>query len=79
VRSDALDLTGERFGHLVVIERDGKDKHGHWYWLCRCDFRGCESTTVVAGGNLRRGHTVSCGCARGHKRSYLMPDGSVRS
>ena len=54
-----IDLTGQRFGRLTVIERAGKDYIGQAMWRCRCD---CGNVTVVAGGNLRTGNTKSCGC-----------------
>ncbi len=54
-----IDLSGRRFGRLVVIEKLGPDKHGDIKWACKCD---CGNETVVLGGNLRRNHTTSCGC-----------------
>jgi len=53
------DLTGQRFGRLVVLQFDGWAKRGRSLWLCRCD---CESSAVVYGDNLRRGKSTSCGC-----------------
>lgn len=54
------DLTGQKFGHLLVIERDcSKERTA---WLCQCD---CGNQTVVASNNLKRGHTSSCGCRQG--------------
>lgn len=53
-----IDLTGQRFGRLVVIEpapKQGKRS----MWKCRCD---CGATTIAALGDLRSGHTTSCGC-----------------
>jgi len=53
------DLTGQRFGRLVVVEkRDGR-RRGNVMWLCRCD---CGQTTPIRGCDLRNGHTKSCGC-----------------
>lgn len=58
-----IDLTGQRFGRLTVIERAGKTNDGHRKWLCQCD---CGKTTVVAGNDLKKekGATRSCGCLR---------------
>lgn len=58
-----IDLTGKKFGHLMVINRAGSDKRGEPLWECECD---CESKThiTVLSGNLRKGHTQSCGCDR---------------
>ena len=53
-----IDLTGQKFGRLTVVERHGV-KDGHAAWLCKCD---CGNTTVVNGRNLRNGRTTSCGC-----------------
>lgn len=55
------DLTGRRFGHLVVIERNGVSPAGGPRWFCRCD---CGSTKLVVTGNLKCGRTLSCGCLR---------------
>lgn len=52
------DLTGQRFGRLTVIERNGSID-GHAAWLCRCD---CGTDTTVRGRYLRGGATQSCGC-----------------
>lgn len=57
--SKLIDLTGQRFGRLTVIERAGKDCIGQAMWRCQCD---CGKITVVTGGNLRTGNTQSCGC-----------------
>lgn len=56
----AIDLTGHRFGMLTVVsfsERIG----GQAYWNCICD---CGNACIKALGNLRSGHTKSCGCFR---------------
>lgn len=53
------DLTGMRFGKLLVIRRVGSDKSKNATWLCRCD---CGNKVVKVGINLRCGDTSSCGC-----------------
>jgi hypothetical protein len=57
------DLTGQRFGKLVVLERNLEYENlrtdKQTYWNCICD---CGSKTVVTGGKLVFGHTQSCGC-----------------
>jgi hypothetical protein len=56
--SPLIEMVGKKFGKLTVIER----VNGHASkWLCRCD---CGNNKVVFGGNLRRGHTQSCGCKK---------------
>lgn len=59
------NLTGQKFGRLTVISKDGY----HTYpsgrksvkWLCRCD---CGNEVSVIGQNLKNGSTKSCGCIR---------------
>ena len=57
----AVNLVGQRFGRLVVLDRAENDKHGRSQWLCKCD---CGNTHVVKNGNLRDGVSSSCGCQR---------------
>lgn len=53
------NLKGQRFHRLVAIEVGSKDKRGHFLWTCQCD---CGKKVLVAGSNLLRGNTKSCGC-----------------
>lgn len=53
-----IDLTGQRFGRLTVLER-AENKRGHAAWLCRCD---CGRSIVVQSDSLKSGNTRSCGC-----------------
>lgn len=57
-----IDLTGQRFGKLVVLE-GGKErnKHGQIQWKCRCD---CGEVKEVTGAKLRLGRIKSCGCLK---------------
>jgi hypothetical protein len=52
------DLTGQRFGKLVVLARAGSSKNGKATWLCVCD---CGNKTIATGNNLQN-QTRSCGC-----------------
>lgn len=58
-----IDLTGQRFGKLTVIQR-GEDVHFSGKpcvcWVCRCD---CGKIKTISGASLRSGHTKSCGCS----------------
>ena len=59
------DLTGMRFGKLIVLERaedyiEPKSKKKHAQWLCQCDCRS--KPKVILGSNLKKGATKSCGC-----------------
>lgn len=57
------DLTGMRFGKLVVIKRVENYISPKGYpqarWLCRCD---CENEKIVTRVELCNGGTRSCGC-----------------
>lgn len=55
----SLKLEGQRFGRLVVLDRDGHDNHGHVTWRCLCD---CGNEKTVTGISLKKGVTKSCGC-----------------
>lgn len=57
-----VDLTGRKFGRLVVLERAGVyAKNGEVTWACQCE---CGTVKDITGTPLRRGVTVSCGCHR---------------
>jgi hypothetical protein len=56
-----LDLTGQRYGRLVVQTLLGM-VDGYRCWSCSCD---CGSQDVIVQqASLRRGRTRSCGCLR---------------
>jgi len=59
-----IDLTGQRFGRLTVVERVGTDKWGYILWKCKCD---CGNEVTVISASLRSGATTSCGCFRKEK------------
>lgn len=58
-----IDLTGKRFGRLIVIceapKRRAENGRSQRMWLCQCD---CGKQKEVFGENLRCGKTLSCGC-----------------
>lgn len=56
-----LELAGQRFGRLMVIEYAGSDKNKSAVWLCKCD---CGNQTKVKAHSLKSGNTKSCGCIR---------------
>ena len=55
------DLTGQRFGKLVVLERAENNKHNESMWVCQCD---CGTIKTVSGNNLSCGRTKTCGCGK---------------
>lgn len=65
MRFHSADLSGERFGNLVVLRYVGY-VGGATIWTCQCD---CGKFTDVRSTNLKRGDTKSCGCLRQRRRS----------
>jgi hypothetical protein len=65
MRSDVIDLAGQRFERLFVIRCVGRNtKRQSVDWLCRCD---CGNELTVIGRDLRSGNTKSCGCLHRHQ------------
>lgn len=50
-----IDMTGQRFGRLLVASKSASPR----MWECLCD---CGATKLVAGSNLRNKSIRSCGC-----------------
>ena len=55
-----IDMTGQQFGMLTVMEPAG-NLNGHTAWRCRCD---CGREAVIRTDHLRIGHARSCGCQK---------------
>lgn len=55
-----IDLTGQKFNMLTAI-RFLEVRNKNAYWECKCD---CGNLHTIAGADLKRGNTKSCGCAR---------------
>lgn len=55
------DLTGRRFGRLVVLEFSHTDRHS--YWKCKCD---CGNEVIACSDVLQSGLKRSCGCLKIH-------------
>lgn len=54
------DLTGQRFGHLTVLEKTDQRYYGYVVWKCKCD---CGNITYVPMHNLSYNKGIkSCGC-----------------
>lgn len=61
---ELIDLTNRRFGRLVVLSRQGYNKHKQIQWMCKCD---CGNYKLITGHHLRNGATLTCGCSNGEK------------
>ena len=59
---NSADLTGMRFGKLIVIKQvdsqNNRSKRGSW-WLCQCE---CGNEKIARANSLKNGNTISCGC-----------------
>jgi hypothetical protein len=54
-----IDITGQRFGKLVVLDYSHTNEHRKAVWRCICN---CGNETSPTGPKLRSGCTTSCGC-----------------
>jgi hypothetical protein len=61
MRPPKIDLTGRRFGRVIVLGLSSTRRGHHVDWICRCD---CGTEWPVTGPNLRTGDTKSCGCLK---------------
>ena len=59
MHKNAIDLTGQRFGNLVVIRENGRAKGGQIIWFCQC---ACGKEKSIQANHLREGSSTSCGC-----------------
>ena len=59
-----LDLVGQRFGHLTVLEETNQRQYGKVVWKCQCD---CGNIVYLNTTRLTQGNDISCGC---QKTSY---------
>jgi hypothetical protein len=59
------DLTGQHFGRWTVLGL-GERRDRRTFWTCEC---ACGTIRDVAGNNLRRGMSTSCGCYHREKAS----------
>lgn len=71
------NISGQRFGRLVAIERVDNAPCGASMWRCQCD---CGRKITAQYSNLKRGATKSCGCLNTEKRleRNFKHGGSVR-
>lgn len=67
---NTLELTGQKFGKLLVLEKTtSRTKRGLVKWKCQCD---CGNVVEVAGSYLKNGNTKSCGCNKTFKNYNIQ-------
>lgn len=71
----AINLVGQVFGRLTVLERAPKvDSSNNARWLCRCV---CGNLHEVSAPWLRNGDVKSCGCLRRGPKSGARSDAAL--
>ena len=65
------DLTGQRFGHLLVVNRAKNNEHDKVCWNCICD---CGKKIVVQGSRLtyKKRPMTHCGCLTSQHRKDAL-------
>jgi hypothetical protein len=63
-----IDMLGQKFGLLTVIEERPPTPVGHSTWLCRCD---CGKEVVRTSTSMKRSQFSSCGCW--HREGFENP------
>lgn len=66
----ALNLVGQVFGRLMVLERSEKVRN-NYTWKCICE---CGNYTFVQGSSLMYGSTKSCGCLQKESSQSLIKE-----
>lgn len=67
-KRNLIDLTNQRFGHLIAKKRIGISKNHRGIWLCKCD---CGNTCEVETTSLTCGNTKSCGCLNSYAEERI--------
>lgn len=68
MRSDFVDITGQRFNSFLVIGYSHKDRHSI-FWRVVCD---CGREVITRGRALKSGSKKNCGCVNESKRKRLI-------
>jgi hypothetical protein len=67
----SVDMRGEVYGQLTVVEQGPSDANGKAQWFCLCT---CGERKLVRALNLRQGRTRSCGLCSATHETGLDPD-----
>lgn len=62
-----VDLTGQKFHHLLVLRDDGFRQGRKVYWYCKCD---CGKEINVRADHLKEGRIKSCGCVQYTEQAF---------
>ena len=64
-----INLIGNKYGKLTVIDYVEEEKKHGSYWKCKCE---CGKEVIVPGRNLVDGITMSCGCMRESHGEFII-------
>lgn len=67
-------MVGSRFGRLIVLKENGRNKDRRIVWECQCD---CGNFKSIPSRSLRLGLTQSCGCLRKDKIRKIGQNNSI--
>lgn len=71
------DITGQRFGRLIVLAQYGRNRWGSIQWQCLCE---CGNEAIILSQCLRRGWSRSCGCiAKNRIRNLRLSHGKSKT
>ena len=59
--SKVIDITGQRFGNIIITKRMQSDKNGQAQFEYLCD---CGNIKIGRGKDIRNGKIISCGCKK---------------
>lgn len=74
---NCIDISGQRFGRLIVLDKSPIKKDRHVCWNCKCD---CGAYIIATGKDLRAGNIQSCGCLKSvgeEKISQLLTNNNI--
>ena len=66
--SRLINMLGQKFSLLTVVDKGESTKLGATRWICRCD---CGEMTVARGDELRSGMRVCCGCIGKYDKQWI--------
>ena len=64
--SKVIDITGQRFGNIIITKRVANDKNGQaqFEYLCYCG-----NSKIGRSRDIRSGKIISCGCKKKERLS----------
>lgn len=63
-----IDLVGQKFNRLTVINKTDMKSGTNYLWECQCE---CGNITYATSSALKTGHKKSCGCLHTEQRQAL--------